>query len=234
MTDITYRSDMSVTLIQASASDDMVAKAARVSTVGAESVYADGELKGLINFLMKNRHGSPFEHGQFTFLVECPIFVAREVFRHRMSSFNEESGRYKEMDPVFYVIPDDRPLVQVGKPGAYTFERGTDFQVHTVQAQQRGLAALAYASYKGQLEKGIAREVARDVLPLSLYTSFYMTMNPRALMNFLSLRTYEDYASYPSFPLFEIEQVARKMESHFRYLMPLTYKAFNENGRVQP
>ena len=84
------------------------------------------------------------------------------------------------------------------------------------------------------LDAGIAREVARAVLPVTIYSSMYVTMNARSLMNFLSLRTTREDTHFPSFPQREIEMVAEKMEDFWADLMPLTYQAFNKNGRVAP
>jgi hypothetical protein len=106
--------------------------AARVSTKGEQSledVNADsGRSAGLINYLMRDRHGTPFEHSSMTFYVQAPIFVFREFMRHRTFSYNEESGRYRQLDPVFYVPGPGRMLVQAGKPGAYEFTAGTPEQ----------------------------------------------------------------------------------------------------------
>ena len=92
----------------------------------------------------------------------------------------------------------------------------------------------AYVEYKNMLDLGIAREVARTVLPVGLYSSMYVTMNARALMNFLSLRTKHEGSHFPSYPQREIEMVAEKMEEIWAGLMPLTYAAFNSGGRVCP
>ncbi len=109
--DITFRSDMTVELVKHAASDADVIWAARVSTKGEQSladVNADAERSaGLINFLMRDRHGTPFEHSSMTFYVNAPIFVFREFMRHRTFSYNEESGRYRKLDPVFYVPGTD-------------------------------------------------------------------------------------------------------------------------------
>ncbi len=206
--------------------------AARVST-GAGSSTPEKDA-GLINYLMRDRHGSPFEHNAFTFYIEAPIFVFREFQRHRIASYNEESGRYKELKPVFYVPDLERPLVQVGKPGAYEFEEGTHFQYATVVAGVQGTCSQAWADYQSMLNAEVAREVARIVLPLNIYSSMYVTMNARALMNFLSLRTSREGTHFPSFPQREIEMVAEQMETFFAEQMPLTYEAFNKNGRVAP
>lgn len=234
--DITFRSDVTVELVNSMARDSDVAMAARVSTVSGnhEKVVDLEKDAGLINYLMRDRHGSPFEHNAFTFYIEAPIFVFREFMRHRIASYNEESGRYKELSPVFYIPGEDRKLRQVGKPGAYVFEDGDYNQKKMVPASIRRVNAEAYNAYKSMLEAGIAREVARAVLPVNLYSSMYVTMNARSLMNFLSLRTSREGTHFPSFPQREIEMVAEKMEEFFAEKMPITYEAFNKNGRVAP
>ena len=237
----TFRSDMTVELVRANASDADVLFAARVSTQGEQTLESAQDLevdasrsKGLINYLMRDRHGSPFEHNSMTFYVQAPIFVFREFMRHRMNSYNEESGRYRQLNPVFYVPSDDRHLIQVGKAGAYEFHQGTPEQTELTQHEATTLATEAFASYQRMLDAGIAREVARIVLPLSIYSSMYVTMNARSLMAFLSLRTKREGSHFPSFPQREIEMVAEQMEAHFAELMPLTYESFNANGRVSP
>jgi thymidylate synthase (FAD) len=232
MTEVTFRSDMTVELINSMASDSAVAMAARVST-GASNEDTSRDA-GLINYLMRDRHGSPFEHNAFTFFIEAPIFVFREFMRHRIASYNEESGRYKELSPVFYVPAPERKLIQVGKPGAYTFEDGTKDQWDDINLSTQHIATGAYYEYQALLAKGIAREVARAVLPVSIYSSMYVTMNARSLMNFLSLRTTREGTHFPSFPQREIEMVAEKMEEFFAEKMPITYETFNKNGRVAP
>ena len=241
MSDILFRSDVTVELVRSSASDSDVLFAARVSTQGEqtlESASAGTEAsdrdKGLINYLMRDRHGSPFEHNSMTFYVQAPIFVFREFMRHRIASYNEESGRYKELSPVFYVPGPERNLVQIGKTGAYEFIPGTAEQTALVEQEARTVSQQAYESYQRMLEAGVAREVARIVLPLNIYSSMYVTMNSRALMNFLSLRTSRPGTHFPSFPQREIEMCAEKMEEFWAELMPYTYEAFNKNGRVAP
>ncbi len=238
MTEIEFRSDMSVELVRASAQDADVLFAARVSTKGEQSledVGADAtRSKGLIGYLMRSRHGSPFEHNSMTFFVQAPIFVFRELMRHRVNSYNEESGRYRELRPVFYVPSPERQLVQEGKPGHYTFVAGTPEQHKLVDETTREICERTYAAYRELLDAGVAREVARIVLPLTTYSSMYVTVNARSLMSFLSLRTNRDNASYPSFPQREIEMVAEKMEVEWARLMPLTHAAFEEHGRVAP
>jgi len=236
--EIQFRSDVTVELVKASASDADVVFAARVSTLGENSlvdVNADPERsRGLINYLMRDRHGSPFEHNSLTFFVRAPIFVWREHMRHRITSYNEESGRYRELDPVFYVPGPERNLIQEGKPGAYDFVPGTLEQYELVDSAVRASCTQSYAAYRSMLDAGIAREVARVVLPVTIYSSAYVTMNARALMNFLSLRTKREGSHFPSFPQREIEMVAERYEQEWIRLMPLTHAAFEANGRVAP
>lgn len=241
MTDTTepvFRSDMTVQLVKASASDADLVFAARVSTQGERSldaVDADPERSaGLIRYLIRSRHGSPAEHSTFTFYVHAPIFVFREFQRHRHASYSEESGRYRELAPVFYTPDADRALQQVGKAGEYTFEPGTEEQQDRVNFEMGGAATHAYAGYRSMLDAGVAREVARMVLPLNIFSSMYVTMNARGLMNFLSLRTTHEDAAVPSTPQREIEMVAEQMEAIFAQHMPLTHSAWNDNGRIAP
>jgi thymidylate synthase (FAD) len=235
---VIFRDDVSVELIKSSASDADVIWAARVSTAGELSLDEIGEdparSAGLINYLARERHGSPFEHTSMTFFVSAPIFVFREFMRHRIASYNEESGRYRELKPVFYVPNPDRNLIQIGKTGAYEFIPGTKEQFDVTVDAMKSAYVAAYDAYKKMLDAGIAREVARAVLPVATYSSMYVTMNARALMNFLSLRTSREGSHFPSYPQREIEMVAEKMEAEFAKLMPLTYQAFEKSGRVAP
>jgi len=232
-----FRSDMTVDLVKHSASDMDIVWAARVSTNGErakDSKTTEAEASGLINFLMRERHGTPFEHSTFTFFVSAPIFVWREHMRHRVASYNEESGRYRELDPVFYVPDDNRNLQQIGKAGKYEFVPGTYEQRMQIQVRTKEISRQAYWDYRQMLRNGIAREVARITLPLNIYSSAYVTMNARALMNFLSLRTKDDNSHFPSYPQREIEMVAEGYERVFQQIMPLTHDAFCKNGRVAP
>ena len=207
------------------ASDLAVANGARVSFNLASQELGERE-EGLIRFLMRDRHGSPFEHGYFRFVVKAPIFVVREHHRHRAGhSYNEWSGRYSKMEPEFYVPEFVR--TQVGKPGAYTFEPVSPEVRETARAEIEAAAAQAFEAYERMLEQGVAKEVARTVLPLSMYTKYYWSCNPRSLMHFCSLRNSE-------FAQHEIREYARAAEEFLARLMPVTHAAFLENGRTAP
>jgi thymidylate synthase (FAD) len=234
-----FRSDITVELVKNNAADTDVLFAARVSTGAVTTVSEAGELtardQGLINYLMRDKHGSPFEHNSMTFRIEAPIFVFREWMRHRVGwSYNEASGRYMELEPVFYTPAADRPLVQTGKPGAYQFTAGTPAQHEAAQAHIFHACDEAYERYQEMLAAGIAREVARTVLPVGTYSSMYATCNARSLMHFLGLRTSDERATFPSAPQREIEMAAEQMEQLWAQLMPATHAAFNTHGRVAP
>ncbi|MFD5709515.1 FAD-dependent thymidylate synthase [Streptomyces pharetrae] len=239
MTEPTFRSDVTVELVKSNASDTDVLFAARVSTLGEQSLDELGKdperSKGLINYLIRDRHGSPFEHNSMTFLISAPIFVFREFHRHRAGwSYNEASGRYRELEPVFYWPRQDRKLVQQGKPGRYEFIDGPAGLGDYTRMHMEIAYREAYAAYQAMLRAGVAREVARSVLPVGLYSSMYATCNARSLMHFLSLRTQHEQAAVPSFPQREIEMVGEQMEAHWAQLMPITHAAYNANGRTAP
>jgi thymidylate synthase (FAD) len=214
---------MDVQLIESMADDLHIVRAAKVSTEGSKSLETEASDK-LIGYLMRNRHASPFEHSTFTFFVHAPIFVTREMLRHRWSSFNEESGRYRELNPDFYYPKDpERPLQQVGKTGDYQFITAEHLREETLDHFDE-VYDVAWNAYKTMLEKGVAKEVARMVLPVGLYSNLYFTLNARSLMNFLSLRTANDAQ-------WEIRYIASQMEYFFKDIMPVTFNAWVLNGR---
>jgi len=231
--DITVTSDLSVELIDCMGDDSRIVAAARVSTKGTRA--EDESAPGLINYLMKNRHGTPFEHGSMTFRVSAPIFVFREWHRHRVGwSYNEESGRYKQLEPKFYIPSAARKIRQTGKPGHYTYETGTYKDYLLVYDSILDACCRAYENYSAMLDEGIAREVARMCLPVNIFSTMYATCNPRSLMHFLGLRTQHEEAKFPSFPMHEISMAADIMEHYFYQLYPITSTAWHENGRVAP
>lgn len=232
--ELTIRCDMTTELVDSMGDDDSIVRAMLVSTKGGEAMDAEASY-GRINFLMKNRHGTPFEHAAMTFYIEAPIFVFREFHRHRIGwSYNEMSARYTQLPPMFYVPGQERPLVQEGKPGHYEFVPGTVGQTAMVTNNLAASYSESYRTYERMLENGIAKEVARACLPVATYSAMFATCNPRSLMAFLSLRTKDPTSTFPSYPQAEIEYVAKGMEDHFATLFPLTHRSFCENGRVSP
>lgn len=239
---IMVQSDITVTQIQTMGGDWMVAAAARVShnpeaALALANPSMTKEIDGLISWLMEHRHGTPFEHAGLTFFVHAPIFVWREWHRHRVGfSYNEESGRYKQLDPVFWVPSPARKIV----PGPdHTSARpkpmaGTTEQYETLVSSLTRSYHQAYNTYDRLLKFGIIKEVARSCLPVAIYSSCWVTCNPRSLMHFLSLRTHEPRAQRVSYPQAEIEQAARIAEDFLAKGWPITYEAFCRFGRVAP
>lgn len=230
---------MSVELLRYMGDDLSIANAARVSyakesdwlMLGSEdgaqwrSLRAADE--GLINYLMKNRHGTPFEMVQLQFRVKCPIGVSREWMRHRVGSFNEVSTRYVEMAPEFYVPAPEAVRTQVGKPGHYEFIQMQHQRAEEAIYEMEECYGNCYEVYQDLIHRGVAKELARNVLPLGLMTQFIWSVNLRSLFNFLSLRTHET-------ALLEIRTEAGEVERLAQTVAPAAMAAWNANGRVSP
>lgn len=218
-----------VELVQHVGGDRSVVAAARTSYDAGWAEWRGLSDEKLINYLMKHKHGTPFEHNLFTFTVHAPIFVAREWFRHRIGSFNEKSGRYAELEDTFWKpngwrIPDPN-----NKQGSIL--RDVSLATSKWTWYNDGVLDRAYAhaydSYQELIRQGVAREQARAVLPLGIYTDFVWTVNARSLMNFLNLRRAENAQQ-------EIREYTPELEQLFRQEMPVTYEAWVKNGFVAP
>jgi thymidylate synthase (FAD) len=215
-----------VRLDAAEASDLSVVNGARVSFLQMKESMETSDV-GLIRFLMREGHASPFEHNFFRFHVRCPIAVAREWMRHRWSSFNEHSLRYSAAIDDFYIPEAGQMRTQVGKPGSYRFEPVGPEAAARAQDLIGKQYQEAWNRYQELLEMGIARELARLVLPVGIYTEMYWSVNARSLMNFIALRNAEQ-------AMWEIRQYAVAVEEFFAALMPVTHAAFIEFGRKAP
>jgi len=215
----------SVKLLDRFGSDVDIVNSARVSFASYQSEM-DDRAKGLINFLIKNKHATPFEHVTFKFYIKCPIFVAREWFRHRWSSFNEMSMRYYVPEKIDFFYPTQEAVrKQVGKPGNYTFEQIEDVAVFDfVTDSLEKVYKEAESAYYDMIESGIAKEIARSVLPVGQYTEFIWTVNLRSLLNFLSLRNEENAQR-------EIRQYAEVIENIIYSYVPTTMDCFEANNR---
>lgn len=206
------------------------------ATHGVGSFVSDASLRhlqerdaGLIRFLMRERHGTPFEHGFLKFHVEAPIFVFREWHRHRVGhSYNEMSGRYVELERRFY--QPDSWRVQEGKPGAYTY-REMDPAEWDHQSEADAILEHAYqeawGAYQDLLHLGVAKEQARAVLPVGIYSQMIWSCNPRSLMHFCGLRCAPTAMQ-------EIRTLADSALDALRFTMPVTAEAFEANGYRAP
>lgn len=222
--EITLTHAISCELIDSSASDLAVVNAARISFDVEHPEMEAGDDK-LIAYLLKGRHGSPFEHNMFKFRVEAPIFTFREHHRHRVGhSYNEMSGRYTKLEPKFYAPECAR--VQEGKPGHYIYVEAPEKteRLHDVLSSCYGHA---WWGYEALLEEGYAKEQARMVLPVGIFTKMIWTCNARSLMHFLGLRAEKSAQA-------EIQTVAYAAEQALALHMPTTYAAFNANERTAP
>lgn len=234
---IEFKSTIDVELMQLMGGDDTIASAAWVST-GANKAGDTLAVAGLIGYLMKHRHGTPFEHSSMTFRVHAPIFVWREWHRHRIGfSYNEESARYQQLKPIFYLPDRERPMMKVDgwKPGRPKFLRCESEDIYVnLKHNLIDSYQYAYRAYIANLELGIDPGLARDCLPVGIYSECWVTCNPRSIMSFLSLRTHDENAKFVSYPLWEMELAAKEIEKLFARHFPMTYRAFIDNGRVAP
>jgi thymidylate synthase (FAD) len=235
-----------VTLLNHMGGDLAVIAAARVSNGASYEEASKGPEadQKLINYLVKHRHGTPFEHSTFQFYIKAPLFVRSEWHRHRIASYNEISGRYVEYEPEFYIPSKMRIPAQSNKQGSAEptgkwaqdwYEYGPAYNEQDAltnwnDVSRASIEAATNASwiwYQDLIHhKGVAKEMARMILPLNLYTQFYMTINARSLSNFCSLRSADDAQ-------WEIRQYSLEIEKMWGSIMPMTYKAWVDNGRVQ-
>lgn len=227
-----FREDVTVELIDSMGNEESIVRAARVSTKGAESKGATANA-GLIRYLYREKHGVPFESCVFTLYIEMPIVASRQTLKHRLSSINEESGRYKELEGVFYLPRDERKLVQIGKTGDYNFVPANPRQVEIFREMLTNTAETSWYNYQAAIHQlGIAKEAARFLLPTSiLYSSMYFTANLRSVLNFLSLR--KDWgpdAKHQSKPQDEIELVAEQIAAIVEEKFPTVWEMFVKSG----
>lgn len=227
-----YRDDVTVELMDSMGDEDSIVRAARVSTKGAASLNGKAD-KGLIRRLYRDRHGVPFESPVFTWYFEAPIVVTRQILKHRLSSINEESGRYKELEGVFYIPRGNRKLVQIGKTADYEFADASPEQAEIFRHILKSTYETGWYNYQSLLHQvGICKEASRLVLPaFGLYSSMYFTVNLRSTLNFLSLRKdWGDDAAVRSHPQDEVEQIAEKMAEIVKERFPTVWEMFLKNG----
>lgn len=226
MTEVSFRTDMGVQLIQASGDEQTIVMAARVSTLGSHTEPA--EAAGLIRYLVREGHTSPLEHTSLTFRFEVPIFISRQIIRHRIASINEESGRYRELEPVFYTLPDGRPISQIGKTGDYVFTHDEEL-VRYKRRKQIKSAMFWWDEYQDDLAHGVAKEVARMETPLHLYSTLYKTANLHSWLNFVKKRTLR----YGQKPQFEVAMVGEAVRDVLVQRFPVVMETFDHSFGVE-
>lgn len=215
----------SITLVSSMGTDQTIVDAARVSIAGL-NVKPTSTNERLIGYLMRNEHMTPFEVVRFMFHVKCPIFVARQWMRHRAGSFNEVSARYSEMVDEFYV-PSFERMIHGGQSTDNKQGSGTllDARVNDEsRAIMAGSFECAMGEYKALLGMGVARELARTVLPVSLYTQFMWSVDLRNLLHFVRLRA-DGHAQW------EIRQYAEAILPMIEETCPLALEAWKEKQK---
>ena len=210
-----------VRLIDYLGGDDRIVQAARVSY--GEGTKSYREDAGLIDYLLRHEHTSPFEQVVLTFHVKLPIFVARQWIRHRTARLNEISGRYSIMKDEFYVpVPGDLAEQSAdNKQGRSDEPMDADKAASVIERFERGQKA-AYGDYSSLVEEGLAREIARINLPLSLYTEWYWQIDLHNLFRFLMLRM-DAHAQK------EIRLYANTMLDITRAVAPRAVESFERN-----
>lgn len=228
MTEVIFDSKITVTLDEKWGNEAKIARTARVST-GNVSVDPKRDA-GLIRRLLLDRHTVPFEHCGYTFYVDSPMTTTRQILKHRMSSISETSGRYRELEPRFYIAAKERLVKQVGKSMDYQFEADESaYNVHKASTELSN--KFSWAQYQLQLEYGVAKEKARDVISPNYYSPLYITMNLGSVLHFLSLReNWGEDARVTTHPQWEISEVARQIAEHVQADYPNVWAAFVENG----
>jgi thymidylate synthase (FAD) len=204
-----------VRLVDQMGDDRSIVQAARVSYGEGTKTYRED--RALIDYLMRHRHTSPFEMVEFKFHIKAPIFVVRQWFRHRTASVNEISGRYSVLKEEFYEPETWRKQAKdnkQGSEGSYE-DQGADALLKEVEEE-------AYRAYQALLERGVAREMARMVLPLNLYTEFYWKQDLHNLFHFLKLRL-DPHAQW------EIRQYAQAIANIVKERVPMAWEAFEEH-----
>lgn len=203
-----------VRLLEFMGGDAGVVLAARVSH--GQGLKGEEKDKKLLFYLMEHSHMTPFEQAVFKFHIKLPIFVMRQLVRHRVASLNEESARYREVEDQFYV-PEQFRKQDIKNKQSSTYDQSLDQE--SLKRLYNETVTRSYTTYKKLLEGGAAREMARMVLPVSLYTQIYWTINARSLMNFILLRA-EAHAQW------EMRQYAEALLKFFKMKMPWSYQAF--------
>ena len=209
-----------VRLVDVMGDDSSIVQAARVSYgEGTKKVHED---RGLIRYLIRHQHWTPVEMVEFKFHVKIPVFVARQWIRHRTANVNEVSARYSEMKDEMYLPPLEHISAQSkdNKQGR-DIEPFPEETAKTVQSLISEANDNSYKIYQQLLELGLARELARSVLPVGHYTEWYWKIDLRNLMNFLALRL-DPHAQW------EIRVYAEAMASIVKEVVPIAWEAFED------
>lgn len=215
-----------VDLINWMGDDLCIVQSAQSSFNNYSTEYGERE-QAILRSLMREKHGVPFEHVALTYRLKMPIFVARQLVKHRTSSWSEHSARYSKLEVDFYLPTTDTVRTQIGKPMEYTFETTDRAKASLFLEKLWQWCEIGMANYQWAIDNGIAREQARMFVPINAYTTITWTLNVRSLLNVLALRN-DSHAQG------ETRAFAIAMEELAESVIPDTIKAFNEFGRIVP
>ncbi len=208
-----------VRLVDFMGSDKSIVEAARVS-YGKDTKKSRDDA-GLISYLVENKHTTPLEMVEFKFHIKMPMFIARQMMRHRTANVNEYSARYSVMEKDFYIPEANRIMGQdnVNKQGS----AGELSEIDKAEFLQHLYANCnsAYESYERALKIGVSRELARMMLPANIYTQFYWKIDLHNLLHFLKLRNH-------SHAQWEIQEYARAIEDYVSKICPIAYQAYQK------
>lgn len=233
-----FTSDIIVELLAQCGDDLSICRSAWVSNLAQRKAETADfkQVKGLINSLMKQKHGSPFESGYFEFYIDAPRAVRDEHVRHRIGSYSSSSLRYNQGAARLYIPPKERPLkaVEGFKKMRPTYEPLDEDTYQEYVAELKGGYRKSYEVWERIHAITDATEATRWITHDGKMTPYIARFNPRNLMAFLSLRTHSETANHPSYPMWEIEYVAQQIEEEFKRSHPITWEAFNHLGREAP
>ena len=210
-----------VTLLDYMGTDRCIVKAARVSYGADRAEPTDAECERLIEYLMRHEHTSPFEMCEIKFQIKAPIFVARQIVRHRTASINEVSARYTQL-PEEYYLPNESDIGGVPDKNKQGRMAGPHHDSQEAQMKMEVSSHLSHSAYSDLVEMGIAPEIARNVLPVNTYTTWVWKINAHNFMRFLKLRNH-DHAQY------ETRMYAQAMQRFLTIWLPITAKAFENH-----
>lgn len=199
-------------------SDQRIVEAARISYKSPSK--GDDQDKKLINYLWKNKHTSPFEMVKLTLNIKMPIFIMRQYVRHRMQNLNEVSARYTELPNEFYIPKEWRQQDIKNKQGSSKMEMLPEYHENTTKIV-KDFCQDSYQLYEKLLSEGIAREMARMVLPVNIYTEIYACWDLKNLLHFITLRD-------DSHAQLEIAEYGRAIKNICQELFPWTMEAYEK------
>lgn len=239
-----FRSDIKVVLGTHCGSDSYTSRAAWVVPPDKDDKRDDrvGQER-LINSCLPVHHNTPFEHGLMSVYLEAPGVLWWQLTRQRFMSldsedfsFSLESGRYRVLEPEFYIPPPHRPIREPDGFKAMKPELKTDETLYFWSVQYRKNVALeSWKVYQQAIELGIARESARDLLPnWMLYCDGYCSAKPLTWLQFFQKRNKAPETTVATYPQWEIQEFCRQCEVFFQQLYPVMYESFVKNGRIAP